>query len=181
MKLLRSALMGIGVAKAPAQCLAAPTLAPTPPALIEGFTYVGEKSCVDASGNEYSYINVEFPLPSNDNECIKWCSQNLHPDFVGVQIDYDYESSELFCDCLFSGGLPNGINPRVDYSPAAFEFESFDGSGPVQSFPGPYRLICYRYNVSCRSSSFVSALLLLLHPLFITTSSSLCHNNIEYN
>jgi hypothetical protein len=82
-----------------------------------------------------------------------WCSQNLHPDFVGI--NSDPSSSDLNCECLFSGGLPSDLNPDIDYSPAADNFESSDGFGPVQGSNPNFSAKCYRYDVSCQSFSFM--------------------------
>jgi hypothetical protein len=136
---------------------------------VEGFTYVGT-SCVDASGNEHSYISFEFPPTSTDNDCMAWCSQNLHPDFVGI--NSDPSPSDLNCECLFSGGLPSDINPEIDYSPAADNFASYDGFGPVQSGNPNRSAKCYQYDVSRQSFSFMNIFLLLYYTSLITTSSS---------
>jgi hypothetical protein len=83
---------------------------------------------------------------ANGNECIEWCSQNLHPDFVGTS---EFQTPDVsLCSCLFSGGLPKDI-AATDYTPEVFVNFTVPGFGPVQAvqFYGAASY-CYRYDVS---------------------------------
>jgi hypothetical protein len=144
--------MGIGVAKAPIRCLATHTLAPTPtvstatsPAPVEGFTFIGNGLCQDSTNSFYSEVAAMLPY-ANGNECIEWCSQNLHPDFVGTS-EYKTPDGSL-CSCLFSGGLPEDI-AATDYIPEVYINFTNSGFGPVQAFQFyGAATYCYQYDVS---------------------------------
>jgi hypothetical protein len=124
----------------------APSIGP-----VQGFTYVGEGWCQDSEYQYYSYFSTYF-FDANDNDCMKWCSQVQHADFVGVEV-YDYgvdddDDGTMECYCLFSGGLPGDVN-ETDYSPSAEWYSSYySGVGPVQNSTGWYGYSCYRYHVS---------------------------------
>jgi hypothetical protein len=80
---------------------------------------------------------------ANDNDCMQYCSQVQHPDFVGVGA-YDLGNGKKKCFCNFSGGLPEDVN-ATDYSPVASYLFVDYGAGPVQSSDGRSSLSCYRY------------------------------------
>jgi hypothetical protein len=133
----------------------APSLSPvmSPPTLssapstgpIEGFTYVGVGFCVDSENEWYAGINTLL-YDANDNDCMKWCSQVPHPDFVAVEAHH-YGDGKINCFCAFSGGLPEDVD-GTDYNPSAVYQNSYSvGVGPVQSSDGPISS-CYRYDVS---------------------------------
>jgi hypothetical protein len=126
--------------------MSTPTLSSAPSTgPVEGFTYVGEGYCLDSENEWYSFFTTNL-YDANDNDCMKWCSQVQHPDFVGVEID-DYGDGIMGCFCGFSGGLPEDVN-ATDYSPEANYYDTHPGDGPVQSSDGYSGISCYRYDVS---------------------------------
>jgi hypothetical protein len=112
---------------------------------VEGFTYAGVGKCLDSENKWYSYF-VAFLDDANDNDCMKWCSQVQHPDFVAVET-YDNGDGRRRCTCLFSGGLPEDVDV-TDYSPSATYSDREKGAGTVQSTNGWSGISCYRYDVS---------------------------------
>jgi hypothetical protein len=112
---------------------------------VEGFTYVGPGWCLDSGDNYYSAFST-YLYDANDNDCMAWCSQVQHPDFVGAEM-YDYGGGKIECYCDFSGGLPYDLN-GTDYNPAATSTSQYSGVGPVQTFKEKNGASCYRYSVS---------------------------------
>jgi hypothetical protein len=134
MKLLLSALVGISVIKLG-----------TGNNMLEGFEYVGVGYCKDSAGEWYSSFGHVLD-DANDNDCMQYCTQVEHPDFVGVDL-YDYGDGRRDCLCGFSGGLPQNVTVN-SYSPNALYSSSYYGAGPVQSSDGTSGVSCYRYTVS---------------------------------
>jgi hypothetical protein len=146
-----------------------PTLSSAPSTgPVEGFTYVGEGFCLDSEDDYFSGFGTDL-YDANDNDCVKWCSQVQHPDFVAVEV-YDYGYGAVECYCGFSGGLPGDVD-ATNYSPvASFDFSWFSGVGHVQSSDGSWGYSCYRYDVSflgCMSGFLLCiASYSMLHLLF---------------
>jgi hypothetical protein len=118
-----------------------PTVVP-----VEGFSYVGKGWCMNESDEIYSSSFVGFFEETDHRVCLEWCAQVPHPDFVGVQIDYDWNE----CWCYFSGGLPDDII-TTDYNPPADTSISNYGTahGPIHDvYPFIDNTFCYRYNAS---------------------------------
>jgi hypothetical protein len=142
-----------------------PTMSLNPTSsLVDDFSLIGDGYCLDESFNYYSsYISSPLPSRYTDTYCLDWCSQNPLPDLVGVQVKYmDYST---YCSCLFSGGLPLGLN-MSDYSPAAEFADGFEyGVGPIQTSWGYNNTLCYRYDVSSCVVLLVSSYLFELHIL----------------
>jgi secreted trypsin-like serine protease len=134
---------------------------------VEGFTYFGEGYCLDSENQDYSYFGT-YLSDANHNDCLAWCSQVQHPDFVGVEVD-DYGDGTMECFCDFSGSLPEDVN-RTDYSPVAWYISYHSGVGPVQNTTGTSGVSCYQYDVSflgCMSGFLLCiASYSLLHLLF---------------
>jgi hypothetical protein len=125
-----------------------PTLSSAPSTgPVEGFTYIGEGWCLDSDDDFYSDFEIDF-VRGNDNDCIKWCSQVQHPDFVGVEVDHRW--SFVTCVCIFSGGLPEDVN-RTDYDPHATDWGNDFGVGFVQNTTGTSGVSCYQYDVRVSS------------------------------
>jgi hypothetical protein len=134
MKLLLSALVGINVIKSG-----------TGNNMLEGFEYVGVGYCKDSAGVYYSYFSHVLDN-ADDNDCMQYCSQVQHPDFVGVDV-YDFGGDgRRWCFCSFSGGLPEDVD-ATSYSPVAEAIQG-SGVGPVQSSDRTSGASCYRYTVS---------------------------------
>jgi len=114
--------------------------------LVKDFSLVGEGFCLDESNNLYSCIySAVLPLSTTDTYCLSWCSENPHPDFVGVEVDkYSYG---LFCYCLFSGVVPQDDIDLSDYHPEAggYDFD-YPGVGAIQTADESYDTVCYRYD-----------------------------------
>ena len=125
--------------------------------LVKDFSFVGQGWCRDSSYNYYSFYYGRFSVRHTYTYCLDWCSQNALPDLVGVEVNYEFDS--LGCACLFSGGLPPGLN-YSDYSPPAENSEGFwDGDGPILTSWGYNDTLCYRYDVSICVVSCVCPLL----------------------
>jgi hypothetical protein len=78
-------------------------------------------------------------------ECLNWCSQNPHPDLVGVEV---YRGKDyMICFCDFSGGIPDDLNV-TDYSPAAYQLYEYEGVGSIETSDGYSNAVCYSYDVS---------------------------------
>ncbi|KAL7481538.1 hypothetical protein ACHAW6_007218 [Cyclotella cf. meneghiniana] len=124
----------------------APTASLNPTStLVKHFSWVGEGSCFDDSYQYYSYVASDYlPPRTKDTYCLDWCSQNPHPDLVGVMvIGWAYQ----YCRCLFSDGGLDDIN-ITDYTPAAgWEFDYYDGTGAIVAADGYNYSVCYRYDV----------------------------------
>jgi hypothetical protein len=110
---------------------------------VEGFTFVGEGQCLDSVNNQYSWFMRGYQ-GINDNDCMVWCSQVQHPDFIGVHVLYFAAENARLCFCLFSGGLPGDVG-QFDYDPVAFETRNLDGVGPIESFEYIPGASCYQY------------------------------------
>ena len=95
------------------------------------------------SGEEdyYSQLSVDWPGNVTDYDCLNLCSQVLHDDLVGVEIDYDFDT----CWCDFSGGIPSDIE-YTDYDPSADGIDY--GVGAVLSSDGWTGVSCYKNDVS---------------------------------
>jgi hypothetical protein len=79
---------------------------------------------------------------ANHNDCMKYCTQVQHPDFVGVELE-DF-GSHIDCFCDFSGGFPGDVNAN-SYIPSATLSYSDSGVGPVESSDDSSGKSCYRY------------------------------------
>jgi hypothetical protein len=107
-----------------------------------GFSLVGNGYCLDSSNQLYSYIGETFPAGISDNVCINWCSQVLHPYFVGLEIDRRLSDYTL-CNCNFGGGqIPSDVS-YADYDPDATHNETEPGLGEIQSSQGDRVEKCY--------------------------------------
>ena len=120
---------------------------------VEGFRKFGQGFCLDASDAWYSGVaSSALPLSTPAAYCLEWCSQNLRPDLVAVEISRDTGTASTTCYCSFSGGaLPSDINLSA-YSPAASRKTTYPGVGAVQSTDDAANAVCYqnivRINVS---------------------------------
>ncbi len=87
-----------------------------------------------------------LPARTTDTYCLDWCSQNPHPDLVGVEV---YRGSDgVYCVCDFSGGFPVDFD-FTKYSPAAREYYYlYSGTGAILESNGYDDFKCYRYDVS---------------------------------
>ena len=115
---------------------------------VKDFSFVGQGFCLDKTGNWYSNVEGDFvpkPNRTEDSYCFDWCSQNLHPDLVGVEVYRS--SSSMWCYCDFSGRVPDVINV-TDYSPPAYDIEALDGVGEIQTSDDYWSVVCYSYDVS---------------------------------
>jgi hypothetical protein len=108
---------------------------------------VGQGYCLDESYQWYSSVlSDSLPIRTKDTYCLDWCSQNPHPNLVGVEV-YRF-SYGVYCLCDFSEGVPDGIN-TTDYRPSAYGVnDGFDGIGAILTSDGPSHSVCYRYDVS---------------------------------
>ncbi len=124
-----------------------PTLSLNPTsALVHDFSMIGKGYCLDESQQWYSYIYSDIlPVHTKDSYCLEWCSQNLHPDLVGVEV-VRYTDS-VYCYCDFSGRVPHTID-LTDYSPAALSEYDYNGVGVILEAYGYSGAACYRYDVS---------------------------------
>jgi hypothetical protein len=136
---------------------------------VDGFTYVGPGWCLDFKGKYYSSFST-YLYDANNNDCMAWCSQVQHPDFVGAEM-YDYGGGKIECYCDFSGGLPDDLN-GTDYSPAATSTSQYSGVGPVQTFKETNGASCYRFEVSGFSFSSVDILFVPNKCVLILISAS---------
>jgi hypothetical protein len=107
-----------------------------------GFSLVGNGYCLDSSNQLYSYIGETFPAGISDNDCINWCSQVLHPYFVGLEIDRRLSNSTL-CNCNFGGGIIPSDVSYGHYNPNATHNETEPGLGEIQSSQGDPVEKCY--------------------------------------
>ena len=116
---------------------------------MEGFSYVGRGYCLDENQEYYSAFVGDFDK-TDPRVCLEWCAQIHHPNFVGVEIDYDYNE----CWCNFSGGLPDDITMTEYNPPAGYTFSYGSGRGPIQTAGSVEGVLCYRYHVSFRELYF---------------------------
>lgn len=107
------------------------------------FSYFGEGQCSYSSGYQYRVIKnagvvepvnswlVPLPITTTDEYYLDWCSQNDHPDLVGVSV---YRDWKVDCRCLFSGGRPTDLGPS-DYNPPGYygSEDALVGEGAVQT------------------------------------------------
>ena len=107
------------------------------------FSFFGDGRCSDSSGSQYGVIKnagtvepvnswlVPLPITTTDEYCLDWCSQNNHPDLVGVSI---YRDWKVDCRCLFSGGRPSELG-LDDYNPPGYYEPEYSpvGEGAVQT------------------------------------------------
>jgi hypothetical protein len=135
--------------------------------MVKDFSFVGQGWCVDKSERWYSsVVSPVLPISKPDSYCLNWCSQNPHPDLVGVEV---YRSSpEMRCLCDFSGQVPDVINV-TDYSPAADELSDFDGVGAIELSDGTEEALCYCYDVSICPLQFFFTLFYHAHNIFLLT------------
>ena len=108
---------------------------------------VGQGFCYDQSNQYYSWVESSYlPAHTSDTYCLDWCSQNPHPDLVGVEI---YRSTKaVYCRCSFSRGFAKSI-PETDYSPAAWGvYDGYSGVGTIVMADGDSNVVCYRNEVS---------------------------------
>ena len=113
------------------------------------FSLVGSGFCVDSGDNFYPRFALKLTNSAQaENFCLDWCAQNTNPDLVGVHV-YAGPSDLTVCQCLFSGGLPLGIE-STDYDPpATFEHTvNSPGKGPITQTNGNSDWECYKNNVS---------------------------------
>ncbi|KAL7519784.1 hypothetical protein ACHAWX_004538 [Stephanocyclus meneghinianus] len=129
---------------APSRRIMSPTNKPTS-STVEGFRKFGQGFCLDASSVWYSgFASVALPLNTPDSYCLEWCSQNLRPDLVAVEIARDTGAAITFCFCSFSGGdAPSDLNLSA-YSPAASRKTTYPGVGAVQSTDDTANAVCYQ-------------------------------------
>lgn len=115
--------------------------------LVEDFSLVGQGFCYDQSNQYYSWVESSYlPAHTSDTYCLDWCSQNPHPDLVGVEI-YRW-TNLMYCLCDFNGGIPDIIQ-KTDYSPAAWGLKrNQSGVGGIEMANGDSNAVCYRYAVS---------------------------------
>jgi hypothetical protein len=108
---------------------------------------VGKGFCLDKSNQWYSYVQSNtLPNHTKDTYCLDWCSQNPHPNFVGVEV-YRF-SAGMSCLCDFSEGVPDGIK-TTDYRPSAYGVnDDFNGTGAILASDNSNFGVCYLYDVS---------------------------------
>ena len=131
------------------------------------FSLVGQGFCYDQSYQYYSFVQSDYlHAHTRDTHCLDWCSQNPHPDLVGVEI---YRSTNaVYCRCSFSKGVSE-INPESDYSPTAWGvYDGYSGVGAIEIADGDSNVVCYRYEVS-----FCVALLVVKCLKFIPSNLTL--------
>ena len=150
-----------------------PSTSSSPTSLPPGFSLVGDGYCLDASNRLYSYLGEVFPAGISDMECINWCAQQLHPEFVGVEIDRRLESSQnaVLCNCNFGRGQVPSDLTYFDYNPDATHSETEPGTGEIVSSNGDTAEVCYvsifysyrvLYYQMCNTNIY--ALLSAIHP-----------------
>ncbi len=136
----------------PTRRIMSPTNKPTS-STVESFRKFGQGFCLDASNAWYSGVaSFTLPLSTTDAYCLAWCSQNLRPSLVAVEISRDTGAASTTCYCPFSGGaVPSDINLSA-YSPAAGGKITYPGVGAIQSTDDTANAVCYqnivRINVS---------------------------------
>ncbi|KAL7479768.1 hypothetical protein ACHAW6_005488 [Cyclotella cf. meneghiniana] len=144
-----------------------PTYAPTTSLnptsnLVRNFSWVRQGYCFDDSYQYYSGVESDYlPAPTKDTYCIDWCSQNPHPDLVGVEVYCGLEG--VSCLCIFSGGIPDDIE-ITDYHPAAAfyrDYEFDDGVGAVLAADEDSDAVCYCYDVSISFVNLGTRLIIL--------------------
>ena len=143
-----------------------PSLNPTSSSA-KDFSLVGQGFCYDQSYQYYSFVQSDYlHAHTRDTHCLDWCSQNPHPDLVGVEI---YRSTNaVYCRCSFSKGVSE-INPESDYSPTAWGvYDGYSGVGAIEIADGDSNVVCYRYEVS-----FCVALLVVKCLKFIPSNLTL--------
>jgi len=123
---------------------------------------------LDSSNAWYSGVaSLALPLSTPDVYCLEWCSQNLRPDLVAVEISRDSGAASTFCYCSFSGGaVPSDINLSA-YIPAANRKTTYRGVGAIQSTDATANAVCYQNMVrSSVTLFFVLCFLVPSHPKF---------------
>jgi hypothetical protein len=133
--------------------------------LVKDFSWVGKGECRDESYNYYSYIYIYLSSRTTDTYYLDWCSQNPHPDLVGVQVNRYI--NEVDCFCLFSGGVPEDDIDLSDYQPEAYWWYDYHaGEGAIQTADGYDYSMCYRYDVSSIFGAYRVKCLMLLYAKF---------------
>eukprot|EP00956_Cyclotella_meneghiniana_P014940 scaffold22644_cov44-Cyclotella_meneghiniana.AAC.4 len=121
------------------------------------FSLVGSGFCVDSGDNFYPRFALKLTNSAQaENFCLDWCAQNTNPDLVGVHV-YAGPSDLTVCQCLFSGGLPLGIE-STDYDPpATFEHTvNSPGKGPITQTNGNSDWECYKNNWRFNTNGAIS-------------------------
>ena len=114
------------------------------------YVIMGSGACVSATGESYAEVTNNQVAPFNEltklQNAADWCSPSLvRGTYVGLEL-YD-NAGQVHVKCLFSGGIPAGLQPG-DYTPVPdAQAENDQATGRIDGFnyDGESTKECWRH------------------------------------